>query len=92
MQISTWFIRPVIMSSKFSPADSSQSSLDEPVLTTTFLNAAINIYCIATRSGANLPGEFGDIAIERRSHLRMRSDTSRTQNSIPKSTHRKIGL
>ena len=49
------------------------------------VNAAINISRIAKRSGGNLPGEFGDIEIERRSDLPRRGDTSRAQNSIPKS-------
>ena len=51
------------------------------------VNAAINISRIAERSGGNLPGEFGDIEIERGSDLPSRGDTSRAQNSISKSPY-----
>ena len=44
------------------------------------VNAAIKISHIATRSGGNLPREFGDIEIKRRSHLRTSSDTARARH------------
>ena len=56
------------------------------------VNAAINISRIVARSSGNLPGEFGDIEIERRSDLPRRGDTSRAQNSLPKSHYGEIGL
>ena len=44
------------------------------------VNAAINISHIAKRSGGNLPREFGNIGIERRSHFRPRADTARASH------------
>ena len=55
------------------------------------VNAAIKISRIASKSGGNSPGEFGDIEINSRSDLRMKGDTPRAQNSLPKSLYGEIG-
>ena len=54
------------------------------------VNAAINISRIAARSGGNIPGDLGDIEIERRGDLHRRGNTSRAQNSLPKSHYGQI--
>ena len=46
------------------------------------VNAAINISRIASKSGGNSPGGFGDIEIESCSDLRKKGDTTRAQNSM----------
>ena len=46
------------------------------------VNAAINISRIASKSGGNSPGGFGDIEIESCSDLLLRGDTPRAQNSM----------
>ena len=47
------------------------------------VNAAINISRIATKSGGDSPGGFGDIGNESCSDLRKRGNTTRAQNSTP---------
>ena len=46
------------------------------------VNAAINISRIASKSGGNSPGGFGDIEIGSCSDLRKKGDTTRAQNSM----------